>query len=45
MKLVTFSSDGSADHVGAPVNDDHDVIDVSAAEPTPAAHHANEKRK
>jgi hypothetical protein len=31
--LVIFRSDGSADHVGAPVNDDHDVIDVSAAEP------------
>ncbi|MDT7720946.1 MAG: hypothetical protein QOE94_1957 [Mycobacterium sp.] len=35
MKLVTFSSDGSADPVGALVEDDHDVIDASAAEPDP----------
>jgi hypothetical protein len=36
MTLVTFSSDGSADCVGVRVDDDHDdhdVIDVIAAEP------------
>lgn len=31
MKLVTYSSDGSADRVGVLVDDD--VIDVSTAEP------------
>jgi hypothetical protein len=33
MTLVTFSSDGSADRVGVRVDDDHDVIDLIAAEP------------
>jgi hypothetical protein len=33
MKLVTFRSDRSADHVGVLVDDDQHVIDVSAAEP------------
>jgi 2-keto-4-pentenoate hydratase/2-oxohepta-3-ene-1,7-dioic acid hydratase in catechol pathway len=33
MKLVTFSSSGSAGHVGVLVDDDQHVIDVTAAEP------------
>jgi hypothetical protein len=33
MKRVPFRSDGSADHVGALVDDDQDVIAASAAKP------------